>query len=228
MLKCHGYNNTYVHRGFSFESSLLDALMLINDGMVENVLVGGIDEMTSNHRHITGKTGFWKDELISNLDLIKTKTKGSLAGEGSAFFLLNKEKTDNSYCKISAISTFYKPIGDEEVFQKINSFLNVNSIKSEDIDLIILGLNGDIGSDKIYYELVEKYKSNNFAYFKHLSGEYHTASAFALWMASNIINKQNVPNIVKLGDFQSSSINKVLIYNHYAMGEHSLMLLTSV
>ena len=29
MLKCHEYNNAYVHRGFSFESALLDGMMLL-------------------------------------------------------------------------------------------------------------------------------------------------------------------------------------------------------
>ena len=30
-IKCHGYNATYTHRGFSFESALIDALMQIHD-----------------------------------------------------------------------------------------------------------------------------------------------------------------------------------------------------
>ncbi|NJK84751.1 MAG: beta-ketoacyl synthase chain length factor [Bacteroidales bacterium] len=30
-IKCNNYNNTYVHRGFSFEHALLDGLMLLNE-----------------------------------------------------------------------------------------------------------------------------------------------------------------------------------------------------
>lgn len=228
MLKCHNYNNTYVHRGFSFESSIIDALLLINDGVSENVLVGGIDEMTANHRHITGKTGFWKDEVISNLELIKTKTKGSLAGEGSAFFLLNKEKTENSYCKINAISTFYKPAGNDQIIEKIGSFLNENGTDFSKIDLVLLGLNGDIESDKIYYDLIDRHKENNYSYFKHLCGEYHTASAFSLWLASNILKTQQIPEITKVKSFEQSSVNNILIYNNYSGDQHSLMLLSKV
>jgi 3-oxoacyl-(acyl-carrier-protein) synthase len=228
MLKCHNYNNTYVHRGFSFESSLQDALLLIKDNVSENVLVGGIDEMTSNHRHITGKTGFWKKEIISNLDLIKTKTKGSLAGEGAAFFLLNKEKAANSYCKINALSTFYKPTGKDEVLEKIDLFLKDQQIKFSDIDIVLLGLNGDVVSDEIYYDLTERNKENNFAYFKHLCGEYHTASAFSLWLAANILKNQTVPEVAKYGIFSVSAINNLLIYNHYAGDQHSLILLSKV
>ena len=31
-LKCNGYNNTYVNKGFSFETSLHDAMMHLNEG----------------------------------------------------------------------------------------------------------------------------------------------------------------------------------------------------
>ena len=41
----HAYNMTYVHRGLSFESALLDAMMKIEEGN-ENILVGAMDEMT--------------------------------------------------------------------------------------------------------------------------------------------------------------------------------------
>src|SRR5210317_1112564 len=42
-LGCHHYNMTYVNRGFSFESALLDALLMIEAGEINNALVGGFD-----------------------------------------------------------------------------------------------------------------------------------------------------------------------------------------
>src|SRR5688572_23405641 len=50
MLNCTGYNNVFVHRGFSFENALLDAMMLLAEKEATNVLVGGIDEIT-NYSH---------------------------------------------------------------------------------------------------------------------------------------------------------------------------------
>jgi 3-oxoacyl-[acyl-carrier-protein] synthase II len=32
LLGCNGYNNTFVHRGFSFENALLDAIMILKEG----------------------------------------------------------------------------------------------------------------------------------------------------------------------------------------------------
>ena len=42
MLQCNHYNNAFVHRGFSFESALLDGMMLLKENDAANVLVGAI------------------------------------------------------------------------------------------------------------------------------------------------------------------------------------------
>src|ERR1700712_1329207 len=47
MLRCRNYNNTFVHRGLSFESALLDAMLLMQEQTVSNALVGGVDEITN-------------------------------------------------------------------------------------------------------------------------------------------------------------------------------------
>ncbi len=36
LFQCHGYNNTFVHRGFSFESALLDAMLLLRENEAEH------------------------------------------------------------------------------------------------------------------------------------------------------------------------------------------------
>ena len=50
---------TYVHRGLSFESALLDAMMKIEEGS-ENILVGAIDEMTETSYTIQQRLGMLK------------------------------------------------------------------------------------------------------------------------------------------------------------------------
>jgi len=46
-MKCHGYNNTYTHKGVSFENALLDAYLQFTAGRIKTALVGGYDEMTA-------------------------------------------------------------------------------------------------------------------------------------------------------------------------------------
>ena len=52
----------------------------------ENVLVGAIDELTDSSFSILQRFGLYKREPVSNLDLYKDKSKGTIAGEGASFF----------------------------------------------------------------------------------------------------------------------------------------------
>jgi len=228
LLKCHGYNNTFSHRGFSFESALLDSLMLLEEGSINNVLVGGVDELTANSFTITNRLGFWKKEMVSNLRLLDHNSKGSLAGEGTAFFALNKHKTNRSAAKILSVGTFYKPEGFAEIEKKLSAFLTNEPIESDQPDLVLMGLSGDRVTDGIYYHLKNTlFRNTPCAYFKHLSGEYDTSSSFALCLASGILKEQKLPEIIRLDDRPIKRIRKILIYNHLRNSQHSMILLSS-
>ncbi len=225
-LKCHGYNNTFVHRGISFESALLDSMMLLKENSANNVLTGSADEVTENSFLITKRLGNWKSKTINNLELLKHKSRGSIAGEGAAFFVLSKDESSHNYAKISSLNTFYRS-DNNSVEDNINQFLLQNELKIEDVDLVILGLNGDEKHDEVYYKLMNSlFRNNSMAYYKHLIGEYHTSSSFALWLGANIIKRQVIPDIVKLNKQSGKRINNILIYNHYKNIDHSLILVT--
>ncbi len=227
-LKCFNYNNTYSHRGFSFESALLDGMLLIKDKDAENVLVGGFDEITAEHHSIVKKTRWVKKEDIKSLDLLEHKTSGTIVGEGVGFFSLTGTKDENNYAKIQDIKTVYKPESKEEIESKINQFLLDNNLTKDDIDLVVLGLNGNTDTDDIYYHLADNYFDTNYAYFKHLSGDYHTVGTFALWFAANSIKHQKVPEIARFRkeNFTEKPIKNVLVYNHFREVDHSIFLIT--
>ena len=227
LLKCHNYNYTYVHRGYSFESALLDAMMMISENSAKNILVGGSDELTNNFYTITQRLGHWKKSPVNNLKLLGHKSGGSIAGEGSTFFMLSQQQNNLTYAKLKALITFYKPSGREEVKEQIIKFLAGENLSLNDIDLVILGLNGDQTYDNTYYSLIEdSFENKACAYFKHLCGEYQTASAFALWAGANIIKQQGIPDVMKLNDHPVKEIRNILIYNHYRNINHSLFLIS--
>jgi 3-oxoacyl-(acyl-carrier-protein) synthase len=227
-LKCHGYNSTYVHRNFSFESTLQDALMQLDEKIAKNVLAGGIDEMTLNHLAITLRAGHWKKEKISNLNLLSSKTAGSLAGEGAGFFVLSSERSASTYATLRAVKTFYKPGTTENIEAIIGKFLSQQSLAMPDIDIILLGLNGDSRYDPVYYELMDSlFREQTIAYYKHLCGEYFTSTAFALWMAANILKRQFLPEITVVRKTRDLAPANILIYNQYHNTNHSLILLSA-
>ena len=228
MLQCNNYNNAFVHRGFSFESALLDGMLLLKENEAANVLVGAIDEITNTSHAILNRMGLYKQGPVSNLDIFKTGSKGTIAGEGAAFFLLANEASGNDHARLDGLKTFYKPNGIKEIQDHILSFLDEHSISFNDIDLIITGRNGDAKSDEIFDKLEESiFSKNDRANYKHLCGEYPTASAFALWMASNIIKTGSVPTGLEYTGPKEKKIERVLIYNHYQGIHHSLLLVSA-
>lgn len=228
MLQCNNYNNAFVHRGFSFESALLDGMLLLKEKEAANVLVGAIDEITNISHAILSRMGLYKQGPISNLELFKSASKGTIAGEGASFFLLATEPSPTDYAKLGGLKTFYKPAGIKEIEAQISSFLTEHSISFNDIDLIITGKNGDTVSDAIFDELQESiFSNNNTINYKNLCGEYPTASAFALWLGTNIIKTGAVPAALEYTGTKENKIKRVLIYNHYQGIHHSLFLMSA-
>jgi 3-oxoacyl-[acyl-carrier-protein] synthase II len=207
LLGCHAYNYTYVHRGVSFESSLLDAMMLIQEHSAENVLVGGIDELTHHSYKLLQQVGIYsrKDQLSSAL------TEGTPGGEGAAFFLVSGKKTTTSVAKISLVKTFTGKISSSSLIEKISKVLAEEGKQPNEIGLIVSGKSGNDRNDLVLEEMLDRiFKNTPQQTFKQYCGEYHTASAFALWFA-----------VKKL---QEKSFSSALVCNHFGGEDHSIML----
>jgi 3-oxoacyl-[acyl-carrier-protein] synthase II len=226
-LKCMNYNFTYVHKGFSFESAILDALMTLAEGEAKNILIGGHDEMTDKYYRVCDRIGYWKKEVVPTMELINSKTSGSIAGEGAAFFVLSSEASSSDYAKLRAIKTIYKPESEAEIETKITGLLAEKGLTKDDIDVVVYGINGDVRFDKTYYNLKDNYfKNSTSVYFKHLCGEYQTSGSFAMWMASKILETQSIPQEILIGENKTKSIKNVLIYNTFLDVDHSVYLLS--
>ena len=228
LIKCSRYNNTFVSGGASFENALLDAMMLLSENNTANVLVGGMDEITDMSHTVLSRMGLYKRPSVSNLNLFNTNSKGTINGEGAAFFLLKNIPSPNDLACIDAVGTFYKPKDVAEIQQHIDSFLASQSINYPDIDLLIVGKNGDIKNDAIYTALQQSvFNGIASVNYKHLCGEYPTSTAFAAWLGANIIKNNSIPVVLDCRDKSKSKISKVLIYNHYQNIYHSLILMSS-
>jgi len=224
---CKNYNMTYTQRTFSFESALLDAAMLLQEEKYKNVLVGGVDEIEEIQFKTFDRIGHYKKPATNNLEILTDKSKGTIAGEGSAFFLLEDHPTKKTYAGIKSVYTFSNPRNNATTKEIIEAFLERENLSMKEIDLVILGLNGDAGFDSVYYDLMTTlFSENKQVSYKHLCGEYHTSSAFALWISSMIIRHQKIPEIINLNRKPVKGINNILIYNQYRNVNHSLMLVT--
>ncbi len=228
LLKCHSYNFTYVHRGISFETALIDAITQIKTGEFGNVLVGGFDEITQHSFAIMNRMGFWKRKPIDNLQLLNDHQRGTVAGEGAAFMFLENQKYSGSYACLRGVETFNLPESSDELWPRLNKFLARHNLTEKEIGFTLLGFSGDPATDYFYHELIKSFPENSgFGYFKHLCGEYHTASSFASGLAALIMKSQSIPEIVRLNcDEKNGDLENILIYNHFRGTSHSFTLLS--
>ncbi|KAF2336403.1 beta-ketoacyl synthase N-terminal-like domain-containing protein [Flavobacterium daemonense] len=225
-LQCKGYNFTYVNGAVSFESALLDAKMQIEEAEANSILVGGVDENGEYTVSLFKLAGRIKNENDLPSNVLNANSTGAVYGEGASFFVLENERKESTYAEILDVEII-NTLGKNEVETALVSFLKTNNLQISDLDAVVLGLDGNAASDFYYKNLSE----NTFAqtpqvYYKHLSGAYDTASAFALWMASKIIKTQEIPEIIKVNSVSKPSYNTILLYNQSNGKNHSFTLLS--
>ena len=223
------YNQTYVHRGFSLELSLFDAQLLLADtNDIQNILVGGYDELTPEYFFIRDKSGYYKKEIPASLSLLQhSDTAGSIAGEGAAFFVVSNEQGDAT-CAIYGIQMLTTPTY-AELAAATDTLLSENRLTKEDLDVLLYGINGDSRYNHLTHPFLENTSGNTtVATYKQLCGEYDTASGFALWLAQLISKTQEVPKEVVYRSGTSASVKNMLICNITIAGNVSLILVKSI
>lgn len=212
-VKCMGYNSTYVHRNISFETALIDAMMLLKEKSVETALVGGIDELTEESFNILKRLGYYKSSEEVSIQA------ANFAGEGSAFYTLSNNITSSTYAELKSVRTI-SFANNEKVGQVAQSMLGAG-----EVELILSGFNNEGSGYPGFYtgsgnhELVFPYKQ--------LCGEYPTSTAFAMSLAAEILKKRKVPEFLNSKIKTGSSINRILIHNNFKDVHHSLILLSA-
>jgi 3-oxoacyl-(acyl-carrier-protein) synthase len=223
-LQCHAYNFTYVNTSSSLEFSLLDAKLQITDGEAENVLVGSTDEQTERTMELYKLNKTIKKEENLPINYLNSTTDGVIWGEGASFFVLGKDKTENSYAQLKDIQ-IVNTLEFEETQKFIKDFLAKNNLTNNEIDIVILGFSGDAKSDVYYKNAMSLFKNSALLYYKHLSGEFNTASGFSTFMACHILKNQEIPDVMMINDLKKQEIKNILLYNHLGGSDHSLVLL---
>lgn len=182
------YNNTFVHGGTSFEASVIDASLKLQEESCRNILVGGLDEMTQTKHHLLERMGVWRH---------------ATPGEGSHFFLLSSEKHEFSIAEVVAVKTFTKEIMIDSA-EEFNDCLSGWGMSLNDIDRVLCGVKD------IRILLEESFVPVDD--FKEYCGEYPTSSAFALWMSCILLrNDPYVNRILIVNKHLKDQLSLILI-----------------
>jgi Beta-ketoacyl synthase, N-terminal domain len=213
--KNKGYNITHIHLGLAFENALLDAMMQLNTNPSNSYLVGGVDEISPFHYNIETLAGSYKKEEISNKNLYQSDTAGCVVGEGAAMFIVN----------FSAVSAIAKV---ELVKQQMRLFLQKNISPDEEVDLFLSGENGDTRTLP-FYKTCETLLANDTAImrYKHMTGDYATASALGLWYACEFMKNQQIPAYMFKKQTSKTIYSNILLYNNFKGLQHSFILISA-
>ena len=181
----HSYNVTYVHRGLSFESALIDAAMQVADGK-RNVLLGAVDEITASSADIQRRLGMTREYEL---------------GEGANFFVLNAATPGSNQTAILDIDTRSGRMTNDETIEWIVEMAKRNGINASDL-CIVANCNAAI-ADNVANRLSLKNKPLPFK-----TCEYHTLSAQALDFA---INNSTANNTLIISDYQGINHSLILL-----------------
>ena len=218
-LKCRGYNSTYVHRNISFESTLIDATLLLQEQSGSSYLVGGIDELTDTSFNILSRLDTFKTtETEQPAELYGAATPGTWAGEGATFFVVSNQATVTSYAKLLEVRTvsFGTPGEAAGIAKRM-----LQAHGYDQVDVLISGYNGDQENDAAAQVFETDFGYHGEATrFKHLCGEYPTASAFALGLACELLAS-------KRDAATPGPAKAILIYNRFQRAHQSLLLLAA-
>ncbi len=210
-IKCKAYNSTYAHAALSFESALLDAQMQLQHEESNHILVGGVEELG---KEIINSVRMMED---ANFDGIQVPF-----GEGASFFVLSSEAKENAIQLVDM--EVCSSASEEIIHKKLILFLERNSIIASEIDVLIGGRNGDV-FDGYYDAIATLFKIAPELCYKHLSGEFYTASAFGLWTACQLLRHQNIPEDLIYKGRVKPEIKTILLYNQFKGRDHSFILL---
>jgi len=182
------YNMTYVQGNVSFESALVDALLLLWEQKATNLLVGGIDEQTDQLK-----------VLLKRLTCAIPEKR--VMGEGAAFFVLSTEKTATTKAQLVGARMLYRP-NDTAVQNSIQALLKEAGIEA--LDLVLTGV-------------ANKTVVDNTAHctYKQLCGEYPTSSSFATALAANLVQGDRAT--MQALHLEGDTPKHILIYNEDAV-----------
>lgn len=183
-IQCNAHNMTYVHRGHSFESALLDA-QLIPAHQDDYVLLGAVDECTDTSFAVLKGLGIYDDNVA--------------AGEGAHFLLLSAHRTASSFARIVEMHLFNAHT-TQDVSDQVADFLHRHRNDNE-LDIFVTGNNHKDAHNDIYAAVKATYfAKSEMVNFKDYSGEYPTASGFGL-VFSALLVKERGQSIWLLNNF---------------------------
>lgn len=189
VLRCHGYNNTYSHKGISFESALLDAWLQINSGDIHTVLVGSHDEVTP---------------MMSTIMFSDDPEIGFLSEASVSAVISSEIASTTPLCEIESVRLIHQP------GIKILAELFDNELDG----YMLLGTTGSPMKDQPYHDLISALAFSPIQLqYKPLFGENFSASAIGFYVGVTLLNNPEIPPFLSLDSTPKPAPQRITLIN---------------
>jgi 3-oxoacyl-(acyl-carrier-protein) synthase len=239
-----GQNLTFSHDSTSFELALHRAAMDITLGRAKHVLTIGVDALGPYATGVCYHRGWWRTKAKELRPMAERDPgiRGTMPGEGAMAMLLSSScahriKEGQARVRMECISrpSDVHRAGDwgNVALPFITEALASAGGTLHDVDCVLLGANGDIRTDSAYHSVVGALSAMNLnvrsAVFKHLCGEFCTASALGLGFAASLVMDRG-PGVRIVHPNTGRGLERsgsVLLYHLYPSGVQSTAWITS-
>ncbi|MGB0886652.1 MAG: beta-ketoacyl synthase chain length factor [Vicingaceae bacterium] len=201
-LKNHNYNITHTQNTLSFEHSLIDGMLCLNEES-STVLVGSADENIP-----------LMDELSNKFGLHHLKNKLT---SGASFFMLSE--TQNEKSKAVLIDSQAIGLNNSDTSSLINKFLEQNNLSSNDIDLCLFNTNGTLSNQEVSNHFTEIECVN----YEQYCGYYFSNSAFGMHLATEILSNKTENKLTA-----NKSVKTILLFNNFNNSNIGLTIIKSI
>ena len=222
-LKCHGYNNTYVHRAVAFEHALFDACLQLRAERIATALVGGYDELTDDYYIFLGRLGLWDFTYKSSL----SPGQRCFAGEAAVSLLLAGERNERTLCRLDGVEILYRP-SVAHMRETVDGLLAEAGCTPDDLDAVAVGICNNPQNDAVYDDLLPQlFPGRPVMHYKGLFGQSFTASALGTYAAVTCLRRQCIPShLLRDAGEPITPVKHILLYNHYGNKSHAFTLLS--
>lgn len=233
-----GKNLTFTHDAISFDQALHRAMTDLARGDTKYAMVVGADELSPYLLSVGDHCNWWQgcDDPLSPMGSPDHASAGTLPGEGATAILLGTQPAceQGEGIRIRAVGDTVLRKTDIARFDPqiavdfIQNTLATSGGSIRDMDCVLLGANGDCRYDELYRSVARALsaiagKELGFGVYKHLCGEFCTASTTALGLAIEMLKgRETGLRMVPPGPTQlKAKPTDILVYNLYESGFQS-------
>jgi 3-oxoacyl-(acyl-carrier-protein) synthase len=231
-----GENQTFAHDAMSFESALWQGAHLVRAGRSRHAVVCGVEaliEFQEIHGHLLG----WYGTDAAALAPLVASRRGTIPGEGAAAFVLAAPGRAGSRIARLVHVRSRGPLqrspeitgADELAF--LEQAMREVSVGLDASWLVLLGANGDQRLDAVYAEVAHGLHCGPGApavgVYRHLTGDFATASALGFELAVRAVADRSVPSEVRVVMGEAGAVEHVLLYHVSSAGYHSAIIVSA-